>query len=393
MKTCDLHVHSNCSDGSYAPSELIGAAQAAGLSAVALCDHNTVAGLSRFEEAAAGTDVIAVPGVEVTAGYCGKEVHILGLFLKKEARGALTAYLETINRRKKEANRELIARLQAAGYDIDLAAVQKIAGEALPNRVHVAGALIAGGYIKTVNEGFDGILAEGAGFYESAERLDAFEVIEFLRGIAAVPVIAHPLLNLTKEELHAFLPRAKACGLVGMEVHYAAYSAAETALADALARTYGILPSGGSDFHGDNKEGQYIGKGRGDLAVPFAFYEALALWAGRHEMNLAPAPFAMIKSGKKDIELRLLDERRQCISVGDTIVFTQRETGERLHARVVALHPFADFAALYRTLPLLRCGYTEADVHTADPADMNVYYPPERQEKYGVVGIEITLVV
>ena len=111
-----------------------------------------------------------------------------------------------------------------------------------------------------------------------------------------------------------------------------------------------------------------------------------------HKMNLNPEPFAMIHSSQKTIELRLNDEKRRMINVGDRIEFTQTETGEKLFAEVTALHRFDSFAELYRELPLLKCGYTEADIDTANPEDMDLYYPPEQQRKYGVLGMEIKVI-
>ena len=111
-----------------------------------------------------------------------------------------------------------------------------------------------------------------------------------------------------------------------------------------------------------------------------------------HKMNLNPEPFAMIRSGHKTIELRLNDEKRQKINVGDRIEFTQTETGEKLTAKVIAIHRFDTFAELYQKLPLLKCGYTKADIETAKPEDMDLYYTPEQQAKYGVLGIEIKII-
>lgn len=108
-----------------------------------------------------------------------------------------------------------------------------------------------------------------------------------------------------------------------------------------------------------------------------------------HKMNLYPEPFEMIRSGSKTIELRLNDEKRQKIKVGDTIVFTQAETEEPLITEVINLYPFRSFTELYDHLPLLQCGYTENDILSARPEDMNLYYSPELQEKYGALGIEI----
>ncbi len=110
-----------------------------------------------------------------------------------------------------------------------------------------------------------------------------------------------------------------------------------------------------------------------------------------HNMKLYSDPFEMIKSGKKTIELRLFDEKRRIINVGDEIVFTNTVTGETLNTRVVNLHRFDAFDELYKSLPLLQCGYTSEDVDNATPADMEKYYSVEEQEKYGVAGIELKL--
>lgn len=115
------------------------------------------------------------------------------------------------------------------------------------------------------------------------------------------------------------------------------------------------------------------------------------LFAGHtvHHMKLQSSPFEMIKSGQKTIELRLFDEKRQQIKAGDQIVFTSTTTGETLHTTVVKLHLFDNFDELYKSLPLLQCGYTPETIDKATPADMQQYYSAEEQNEYGVVGIEI----
>lgn len=111
-----------------------------------------------------------------------------------------------------------------------------------------------------------------------------------------------------------------------------------------------------------------------------------------HNMKLHASPFAMIKSGQKTFELRLYDEKRRLILEGDTIVFTNTSTGEKLTAQVKKLHRFDSFEELYRSLPLLQCGYTAEDITTAHPSDMELYYSADEQKKYGVVGIELCLI-
>ena len=109
-----------------------------------------------------------------------------------------------------------------------------------------------------------------------------------------------------------------------------------------------------------------------------------------HRMNLRTAPFEAIRSGRKTFELRLFDEKRRLISPGDRIDFSCE--GERVLTEVLALHPFASFAELYASLPLLKCGYTEENISSADPRDMEAYYPPEKQAEHGVLAIELKLI-
>ena len=111
-----------------------------------------------------------------------------------------------------------------------------------------------------------------------------------------------------------------------------------------------------------------------------------------HYMNLASEPFEQISSGAKTIELRLYDEKRQTVSAGDTIIFTNLADNRQVSAKVLKLHIFDSFKELYNNLPLLKCGYTEQELDTASPDDMLAYYPKEKQEKYKAAGIEIELI-
>lgn len=111
-----------------------------------------------------------------------------------------------------------------------------------------------------------------------------------------------------------------------------------------------------------------------------------------HKMSLFPEPFEMIRNGKKTIELRLNDKKRQKIKTGDFIVFTNTETGEKIISEVTDLYRFSSFKELYQVLPLLKCGYNESNIVDANPEDMDLYYSRERQKKYGVLGIEIRMI-
>ena len=273
---CDLHTHSTASDGTYTPTELIAAAESAGLYAVALCDHNTVAGLSEFYEAAKGRNICAIPGVEISTEYQGIELHVLGLFLPCAAWSEVTAFVEKMNERKQKSNRALVERLKTAGYRIDYDEIVGATPGGHINRAHIAAALCHGGYVPSVQQAFDTLLLAKHGFYVPPKRLDAFETIEFLRAAGAVPVLAHPFLSLDETTLRAFLGQAVSRGLVGMETQYSRYTEQTQKTAQTIAREFGLLESGGSDFHGQNKPDIALGAGLGDLRVSYELARRLS---------------------------------------------------------------------------------------------------------------------
>ena len=270
----DLHVHSHFSDGTLSPTQLVEKAAQAGLDAIALTDHNTVAGLPEFICAVEDGNVRAIPGVEISAGYRGKEVHIVGLFLKPEMWDRVTDYLAVLNDRKTQSNRDLVRRLKEAGYEVDLEQLLQNA-QGTVNRAVIAAKMLEKGYVSSIKEAFKGLLSEKNGYYVPPQRLDAFEVIAFLKSVDAVSVLAHPYLSLEENEIRAFLPEAKAHGLAAMETRYSTYTPEITEAAIRLAKEFGIMESGGSDFHGENKPDIQLGIGRGDLCVPAVLMEKL----------------------------------------------------------------------------------------------------------------------
>ena len=273
---CDLHTHSTYSDGTLSPRELISLADKLGLAAVALTDHNTVSGLAEFCDAAEGTGVIAVPGVELSTEYGDKELHILALFLSREAIARVEAYTADYVRRKDESNAALVTALRIGGYLIDYDAIKASTPDGRVNRAHVATALRDAGYVSTVKEAFASLLSPKAGYYVPPKRPTALDTIAFIKSIGAVAVWAHPYLSLDADGVEAFLPLAKAEGLDGMETHYATYDDATHRVAVDTARRFGLLESGGSDFHGGTKPDIALGTGRGNLQIPVELCRALA---------------------------------------------------------------------------------------------------------------------
>lgn len=276
MPTCDLHTHSIFSDGSYTPEQLIDEAIERGLCSLALCDHNAVDGLPRFLKAAEGKPIRAIAGAEFSVNYQGQELHLLGLFIPPSHFDAITARMKIVTERKEKSNLELVESLAKAGYVLDYAAAKASSPTGKINRLHIAEALTAAGYTPSVKAAFDTVLDPGAGHYHEPERLTVWEVLDDLHAMGAVPVLAHPLLHMSEQDLSEFLPQARKRGLVGMEVYYSKYDEAQTALALSLAERFGILPSGGSDFHGTGKPDISLGIGRGNLAIPEKWAEALA---------------------------------------------------------------------------------------------------------------------
>lgn len=274
---CDLHTHSKFSDGKDTPTALVGAAVSKGLSAVALCDHNTVEGLPEFLAAAEGQPIEAVPGAEFSVDYQGTELHLLGLYLPTSCFSAMTARMEQVNQWKEESNLALIASLATVGYPLDYAAICAQT-KGTVNRSHIADELLKRYHgFSSKAELFKTLLSPEEGHYREPKRLTVWEMLEMLRDVGAVPVLAHPFLNLTEEALIDFLPLARKRGLIGMECAYSLFDAAKTAKAMALADGYGLLPSGGSDYHGSAKPEIALGSGKGELAVPAAWAEALRL--------------------------------------------------------------------------------------------------------------------
>ena len=266
---CDLHTHSTASDGSLTPTELVRAAEKAGLDAIALCDHNTVSGLREFLNAAKGSSVEAIPGCEFSSDYMGIDLHIIGLFIPEDQYDHIHAMLAQTQADKEQSNLDLVSKLAKDGYVIDYAAMRARAGNGFINRANIAQELVKEGYVPSVRDAFSQLLSVKGKYYTPPKRLDSFEVINFIKSIGAVAVLAHPFLNLKEEgQLRTFLDEAVKHGLDAMETIYTSYSDETTALAKKIAAEYSLKESGGSDFHGSAKPATALGVGKGNLRVP-----------------------------------------------------------------------------------------------------------------------------
>ena len=271
---CDLHTHTNHSDGSNTPVELVAMAKELDL-IIALTDHNTVTGLPEFLAEAERLGVIAIGGTELSTVYHGEEFHLLGLFIDPEKYGEVEELCREYHILKEESNIDLVNRLRKAGYSIDYASIKARNVKGNVNRAHIAAELIEAGYFGSVSEAFDRLLDEKCGYYIPPRRLELTDAIGFLTEIGALPILAHPLKDIDGDRLREMLPEIIEAGLVGMETMHSSYSDEKIALSKVIAADFGLLESGGSDYHGSNKPGVKLMVGKGNLNIPASIYYKL----------------------------------------------------------------------------------------------------------------------
>ncbi len=264
----DLHTHSTHSDGTFTPSELVAAAEAAGLSAIALTDHDTLSGAPEFVTTADGRTVRAIVGVELGARHEPGEMHLLGYGVSVGAR-PIEELLSQLRRQRKERNRRILERLAQLDRSLSDAEVAEGSNGGLIGRPHIAEALVRRGWVKSPAEAFERLLAKGRPAYEARWHPDPEECIERITASGGVTVLAHPIsLQLERAELVAQVRRLRDAGLRGIEAWHPHQSASYRRQMLQLARDHGLVATGGSDFHGTRSPGIRLGVGAGDLRVP-----------------------------------------------------------------------------------------------------------------------------
>lgn len=260
----DLHAHSTASDGSSAPAGLVAAAHAAGLSAIALTDHDTMAGLDEAADAAARLGIRVVPGVELSAIDGEREVHVLGLHLDRA--GALEDALSTFRDTRVSRAKEIVARLNALGVPVSFDAVAAHAAGGAIGRPHLARALIEEGWARDSRDAFDRYLGAGRPAYVPKHRLPMADAIALIHGAGGLAVLAHPGGEGRRETIERFVR----LGLDGLEVRHPGHGNEDTTRLGALAEFFGLVSSGGSDWHGATEGPRVLGA----MRVPAAWLEA-----------------------------------------------------------------------------------------------------------------------
>ena len=274
MKRIDLHTHSTASDGSCTPTEVMEAAVNAGLAAVALTDHDTMQGVPEAMEAAEKLDIECIPGIELSAVYGDREVHIVGLFLDPRD-SVLAKRLDSFRQIRKQRNLRMIEKMQAAGVDITMEKVRDLEGDAVITRANLARYLVHVGYAVSIKEVFDKYLSPGLPFYVPKTGVTPEDAVRAIRD-GGTAILAHPLLyDFTPAQLDTCIELLKNYGLQGIETYYSTYSPADERNMKRLADRHGLLWSGGSDFHGSVKPHIQIGKGMGHLVIPYDILDKL----------------------------------------------------------------------------------------------------------------------
>ena len=278
MKYIDLHVHSTASDGTLTPAEVVDHAVEVGLSAFALTDHDTLRGVAEAKKRAAwhkaqGHPIEVYPGVEISAAYKTRDIHILGLLVDETneiLERALASFLENRNNR----NNNMLKKFAEHGIELSMDDLLEDAPDSVITRAHFARALIKKGIVASFQEAFEKYVGDDGPCYVAREYMAPEQAISVIKKAGGVPVLAHPLLyNLPHDELYALVERLKHAGLKGIEVYYSNNRGQDEANVKALANHFGLVCTGGSDFHGAAKPTIELGSGKGNLKIPYSVLE------------------------------------------------------------------------------------------------------------------------
>ena len=265
----DLHAHTTFSDGTLSPAELVEAAAAAGLTAVAVTDHDTVDGLPEALAAGERLGVEVVPGVEINLEHERVTMDMLGYFLGGRPSAELREELAQLRAYRDERNLRILERLAELGLPLDPGELAAAAEDGAVGRPHIGEAMVRRGYVASVAEAFERYLRRGAPAWVDRRRLSLGHALRLLRASGAVPVLAHPgIIRTDAAGLEHLVRDAARGGMAGLECYYPLHDEATVAACLALARKYALVPTGGSDFHGSVKPDVRLGVASGERPVP-----------------------------------------------------------------------------------------------------------------------------
>lgn len=268
MGYIDLHVHSTASDGTLTPKEVVKLAADSGLVAIALTDHDTVAGVEEALNVAKDENITVIPGIEISADYNGGDLHILGLNVDYKSKG-FEEVVDICQNSRVERNKNIIKKMQEDGIDISEEKMFERFGESSITRAHFARFLVENGYVAHKDMAFAMYLNKGKKYYIPRKKITPELAIKIIKDAGGHPVLAHPLLyKLGKDRLMSLFDYLKKLGLEGIEGMYSLNTTSDDTFLKKVAENYGFYITGGSDFHGDNKPDIKLGVGKGNLKIP-----------------------------------------------------------------------------------------------------------------------------
>lgn len=269
MNTIDLHVHSNASDGSFTPAEVVKLAHNANLRYFALTDHDTVDGIKEALDKATEYDNLdVIPGIELSCYYQNREIHIVGLYVDYQNQEFLNA-LEDLKEAREDRNEKMVANFVNAGIPLTIDELKHGNPNSVITRAHFARVLVEKGICKTKNEAFDKYLGIGCPFYLAKPKVTPEHVMSLIINAGGTAILAHPYsYKFSRSEVINLLDYLIPLGLSGMECYYSTYDNGQIQDLRSIALSKNLLVSGGSDFHGAVKPDISIGTGRGNLSIP-----------------------------------------------------------------------------------------------------------------------------
>jgi len=271
----DLHSHSTFSDGSLTPGQLVKRAHEAGLTALALTDHDTTGGIPEFLKACGEYGVIGVPGVEISVDVPKGTMHMLGYYIECGHNG-LEEVLKRIRFGREERNSEIIAKLNKLGCSLTMADVEAFAPEDVVGRPHFAMAMVQKGFVPSKEAAFNLYLGKGKPAYAERYRMSALDSMNAILKGGGVPVLAHPsTMDLGRKDLKECVRVLVSEGLKGIEVYYSEHNTDQVEEYEALAKEFGLVATGGSDFHGQQNPKIELGRGFGNLRIDDGIVEEL----------------------------------------------------------------------------------------------------------------------
>jgi 3',5'-nucleoside bisphosphate phosphatase len=272
----DLHVHTTMSDGTFTPEEVVSLAARRSLKAIAITDHDTVAGVAPAQAEGERICVEVVPGVEISTQWPGGILHILGYFVRPDD-PRLIESLGYLVEKREERVPQIVSLLRENGVWITDKEVERESAGGVPGRPHVARVMLHRGVVRSVQEAFDRYLKRGAPAYVEKVKLGPRTAIELITSAGGVPVMAHPysLNAVTPKHLEDVLSELIQAGLMGIEAYYPRHSREQTVMYVELARKLGLATTGGTDFHGANKPDIKLGVIPGQPPLPYGLLQKL----------------------------------------------------------------------------------------------------------------------